>query len=55
MEVGRIGAFLALFPEELRLLGLSSPVPNGIEGWGLKSVKFPQVYQESFMKEIQER
>lgn len=31
-EVGRIDAFLALFPEELRLLGLSSPLPNGIEG-----------------------
>lgn len=51
-EVGRIDAFLALFPEELRLLGLSSPLPNGIEGWGLKGVKFPQVYQESLMKEI---
>lgn len=31
-EVRRIDAFLALFPEELRLLGLSSLVPNGIQG-----------------------
>lgn len=45
--VGRIIAFLAMFLEEMRLMWLSCPVPNVLEGQGLKDTKFPQVYQES--------